>query len=358
MSAPKPSTIRRTAGEAPAYRVRVRVGDREWVAGEEAPMDGTLHSVAGSKPSVNAWHPAPSLHQVKEQPSEAPRRSPSIPRWSRWLLPLLRRCDARIAAACEVLRPLIHPAAVRTTTGFRPRGQVRRLRDSFQTGLILGLALGILSLLWFHQLEPWRDGDNLNQAVTPSVATAPQGELEVPGFSVQALTVQRFPSVASVPSSIRRRNDLSIWTLPSGQVLAVQQVAITSSPLKSHASGGATVVPVNLPVTRVPIQTGTASHADAVSGWLYQEAAALRVLTAVVMQGTSAQDAEQAHANAAKARPADTVLASTGYADKLNAFANAVEKVYGDWQQGRTSAARTDLAKAYQAWLQLAANGA
>jgi hypothetical protein len=338
---------------APDKRVLVRVGDKEWVVGDSIAHPSSVREVGQSEPIRPLFHaPGPAAVSPSGRRSRHTVWRRVYGRWVEW-------ANLQVARACDLLRPLSGQDDVYKATGFRPQGSVRRLRDSFQTGLTMGLVLGCLSLLWFHQLEPWR-GD---PSATPAAATVaePAGrDLTVPGFDVMALTAGRFSSAAAVPAQFRGSapDSVALWTLPSGEVLAVARASITAKPLQDQsrsAAGGAhlTVTAVHVPVQQLPVRMSVAAKTDTVSRWLFAEAAALRTLTAVAMQGTSVNDAVKAYHNAAAVRPAPDVLDSTGYGAELTAFANQVDLAFSLWNEGNAEAARFAVVKAYGAWLNL-----
>lgn len=235
----------------------------------------------------------------------------------------------------------------------KPLKGVRRLRETFQFGLIFGLILGCLSLLLFHQLEPSR--------VYPSSAKADSASTVLaglsPGFtlpSIHMYTLQTSPyetmkAAMNAQSVLGKQGIRTVlhhdqaYTLWCG--LAIHSESLRSAKdrlAQVHVRATVTKVGWNAQSVTGPSGENKAT-ASQVSRWLSAYAGSLTALTGQLADGGVAKDADRAYQTEKSLRPAPDVFAATGYQTDLTAMTQALDAAVFESQKKHMDTAIADV---------------
>ncbi len=225
--------------------VLVRVGPQQWIINheDEHADGGAIYSTHSNQPGTDA------------EAYEQNRLSDRFPR-------LFRRLSEMEDAAVRLLQTeeqLGHDKTPSTAPAVRSRRQRRRLRESFQVGIIIGLILGCLSLVMFHQVEP-----STIQAVPSSsiVEAANSRQLTLPAITLEAVTagtsLSRVQATAVQDNLKKHGLQSSLWQQKNGFDV-VTRIGMTSNDISSYLArtksaqptSGARIVTVHIPAATV-----------------------------------------------------------------------------------------------------------
>lgn len=249
-------------------------------------------------------------------------------------------------------------------------------RESFQLGAIFGLALGSLSLFFFHQMQSSAQTQPANgSASIGSVvgvgAEQSQSQMAIPessetGIQLPGLTLYslEFGDVANeheandMKQELMRKGLASYVDKQDSSWLVLSNLAVQPDDLQPMLSKYAALKPSiysrQQNALMVPVLATTSSiAANQTQEWLSAEASAILSLTAVVSDGENTTDAIAAYANQQKLYPGDDVIAETGLSMWLVNLSNHVEMAYYAVLHHRTLAAESALAMAADEFAQL-----
>jgi len=228
----------------------------------------------------------------------------------------------------------------------------KKLKHSFQTGMITGLALGCLSLFLFHQLQtPLIQPASAVSAYTGNpLAMSTGAAVRVPGIQFYAVTLDKSAS------NLKKMNQQGIQLAASatGDYL-IYQLAVSAT----GANHIATVLSQNgihaqirkLQQNAHPLPTlpGTnASIAVTASRWIASTTSALTTMVASLSDGAHAADAKVAFQASEAMYPGDTKIAQTGFGQQVYALHQAMKSAYQAFQNGNQAIAKTAMVEAYQ----------
>ncbi|CAM3799266.1 hypothetical protein [Alicyclobacillus pomorum] len=331
----------------------VKMGDKQWVVGAH-PASNELAS-----PLEHVEQPTTSVQADKSETSSPQRKG----QWREQL-------GAKVAQSVEDLLEPVAPTEQTVKTGrptrrkssgwFIPATQRTRWKDTFQFGCILGLLLGCLSMVLFHQMAPDMGSAEvaLGSSNTTQVLNASSNSYVVPAVKVQILQ--------SVAYSSRRAADGEAVALRRHGVEAVVQgsgsnyvlwtgVALRAGHLQDEVAElkryGVSVSPVTLTLSaqqRSALAGSNPASLSQVSHWLSSAASALASLTAVEADGGVPQDASTAYQTAKSLQPSQDILAETGQGELLHAFSQTLDSAFSALVKHQNASARGFTLQAYQ----------
>ncbi|MCL6637628.1 MAG: hypothetical protein K6T26_06750 [Alicyclobacillus sp.] len=236
--------------------------------------------------------------------------------------------------------------ALAGVTADRPSG--RSLKETFQLGLALGLALGCVSLVLFHQMRPNEPAESLSGGTvstlpaTATVSQRPPAGVVIPSIKVYVLRAGVFAGQQAAQDRwvmLQKHG----WT---GVVHHGQQVEVwvgtsltksgLSRPLEQlHKLGvAADVVTLTWPSRPIPGLTGArSSSVDLCSHWLSGAASALQALIGANADGAALIDAETAYTACKRQVPTASDWNETGQAQLFGQFVR-------DWDSAFQAAAQ------------------
>jgi hypothetical protein len=341
-----------------AHPLIIKMGGRQWVVGGEnaIPVEvGKTEKLI----SLSTWSAVNPL-RAESTPAE------NKPRLSQWVAGYLdklsttldgllgfRRTDAhegnevsaKNGATLQALRENLAVSKVR-----------RSLRDTFQFGLTLGLAMGCLSVFLFHQLEPnhvYISGSPSNQ--TSTVLTGLSPGFTLPSVKLYTLQSSPFASEKEAVNAQSELNKLGIFTVVHGTQtytlwcsMAIHNGALKSlkdNLAKAGLKAAETKVEWNAQTIAGP-SGESQSTASQVSRWLSASVSSLTTLTGVLSDGGVDRDATQAYATEKSLRPTADVLASTGYEKELNELVRDMDAAMTEYQKKNHDKAMNDVVHA------------
>lgn len=258
-----------------------------------------------------------------------------------------------------------------TTPHISPTSTVVHWRDAFWRGCMIGLALGCLCMVLFHQLQPsalaasigLKDGaDSLpGAATTLTTRSVPAGyvsHLELPGATVYVIEQGPFKSKQLAQQAIKGKpTGTTGMVVGSGPyqvwfAAAMTQQAAGKS-LHTIQANGITARVVPLPwrtqLVTVPIVVNPSQQAE-LDRWLAAEVSAIRVLTAAVSGDTAVADAVQAVQNAKATAPSASLWLDKSLPASLPSLRLDVNQALIHLQKNQRDAAQQSV---LDAWSQL-----
>lgn len=324
--------------------VVVRVGGKEWIVGGHAgspPRNAesrlrtadrwdtpTSYSKTTPKPPVSA----PQSLQPWRTSRNTPRLSKQVlrPVWQ-WVQSLFRRGE-------YTLNHLAEPRPSGQATRFRRtparRGRAGKMANSFRTGIGFGMAMGCLSLILFHAMQPELSVPQPERGPAPPVPTVAQPTVaqmtgtpvQIPAVHLSVIRIGSFKDFASASHALEvyRKRGIRATIFHQSKYTLVPTAAVRATDLHSFETqlsrqGLATEI-VNLSVPTTSVRTSsqtTAENAEKVSSWLAAAVSAGNALIASVADGAPERDANQAFRTAEKQLPTAATLAATGYGHAL-----------------------------------------
>lgn len=351
--------------DAPVQRLVVRAGGKEWV----------IHGNAVETPSVtpNELTAEPFAHQDQAQTPFFHSGSWLV-RGREFAYNLVNLAYDKVLGSLDLL--LQHenpkPRSEHREKRVAALASVRRFRDSFQSGIIMGLALGCLSLVLFHQMNPVSTG---------SIPQQTQSALSIPGYNNLAITVPSvhlytvatgsYTSLAAVKAEQAKLAQQGIGTAihvtGSGQApySLVSDVAIYAQDLNStvrHLAGlgvKSQVVPLVWNAKLVPLNSWNVSKplADSITHWLSADVSALNALTAAVSDGAAVRDATTAYSYSQSLRPPTAELQSFPEGRILLQVNSATSQAFANLQARRAQGAQGAMQDAVQAYEEIQSLG-
>jgi hypothetical protein len=244
-----------------------------------------------------------------------------------------------------------------TSIRSRSRQGARRIRETFQFGCVLGLLLGCLSMILFHQMEPNLSPDVRSSTADGVVLSSSVHSFELPAVKIQLLQSKPVPTRAEADHRAAALNQRGVPAVvhPQGKQYVVwTAAAVRAGHLQKWASAsssnGLAVQPVllNLSVETVPALSGSnAKSLTEVSNWLSLSAAALKSLTAVQSDGGLPQDAYTAYDTARQQLPGPEAFAETGKGELLTSFSKELDAAFAAYRKQQLQEAMRHTLLAY-----------
>ncbi|GMA52354.1 hypothetical protein GCM10025857_37110 [Alicyclobacillus contaminans] len=345
------NAARQVSAESPV--LTVRVGDKQWTVGDAS------KAVTSSERTAN-----PHLEREADASStaaEQPQRND-----------VLERLGAAITHSIE---DLLEPAgrAEANLRGVRTNGRrktpvkgfvvrrKRRWRDTFQFGCLVGLFLGCLCMILFHQMGPVSNASTTQPSGTAQptvIASSNTPSFVVPAVRVQLLQSNAFASQAEVEKaseSLKQHGVPAVVAQVHGRYVLWLDAALRSDHMARTAAQAkslgvsASPVAMNLAVRDRPALAGAhVGSLNQISHWLSAEVSALTALTAVAADGGASQDAMAAYHAAEALRPSPDVLEVTGNGAQLTSLANHVSQAVTAYQKHDSASLEQHLLMAYE----------
>ncbi|WP_040289255.1 hypothetical protein [Alicyclobacillus hesperidum] len=302
--------------------ILVRVGERSWHTSQSA-----SETVAEDQPprvlTIEKSSTAPiTLRVMRERIANAQREQQARERskhW-RWLL--------------EVCKDMLFPAGE------------KRLWSGLRGGLSIGMALGCIVMILFHQvplLAAGQAGDaEFSVPPTPAVvkaqSTSPQTRvaMELPGLQFVLVEGNGTKQTGSEkPVSINGKQVYALALTKTGAHSFIRSAGLGSSHVQ--------VQDVQLPAKMVPV-LGTVDKPtlNRTEQWLSASGSALRSLTAWLSDGGREADAAMALHTALALYPGDSRLAKMGVEPQLHALYKALVAANGAFVHRDRAAAMDD----------------
>lgn len=335
----------------------VRAGGKQWVIGRE-PIETTSFPTQDSS--------APLISNEVEVPASEESHETWLDRTKRYVQTVLGSVYESVMRSLDLL--LQHEVKTKTHSNPVNRASalvsVRRFRDSFQSGIIIGLALGCLSLVLFHQM---------NSGTLVAETSQPAAQLTIPGYNSLSMTVPaghiysiqvgsystKTAAVAAqsalrkkgVPATVHQLggSGQAAYTLLTGVAIYAQDLNSTVTQLNKLGLEAKTV-PLVWNAKLVPLNSWsvTSSTAKAISHWLSADMSTLNALTAAISDGAAKRDARTA-ANYSKAlQPPTKELQGFSQGKVLLQVSSATEQAINAFDQGQVQTAQMYVAKAYE----------
>lgn len=243
---------------------------------------------------------------------------------------------------------------------------VRRFRDSFQSGIIIGLVLGCLSLVLFHQM---------NSGSRASVVTQPGTSVTIPNYRSLTVTVPaghlyalqagNYSSQAAAQATQLRLSKLGVPTVihqgtgpgqAANTYTLVAGVAFYSQDLNSLTSRLAILgiksqaVPYTWNARQVSLNSWAVSKnlSDSITRWLSAEVSALNTLTAFAADGGVQQDATTAYQYSQSIQPPVQNLQGFSQGKSLLQLSSATKQAFAALGAGNKQQADIWAAQAYE----------
>lgn len=300
-------------GQGPHPRstpILVRVGTEEWVVG------GDERAAAAVVPRSEKIVSLSELRRTDVHTPEVSHESERIPASS-----------GNIRTEPETLPT---PASSRTK-------KRRRLRESFQFGLIFGMAMGCLGLVFFHQMPAASVVTTGEAGAWPVTATLSGPVILIPATRVYGIQLGAYPDPVAAAAAQKHLKHEGVDTVqvPTGaqKRVLVADLALSSSDLKdaatalSHKGLKNRVVALTQPAKSVPtLSSLSKAQSQALSAWLSAEVSAMNAWTAALADGEPERDAKTAYASAKKLQPKAQNLADTGAGPVFSGLAVDVDK--------------------------------
>ena len=331
----------------------MKSGGQEWVVGGERSEDAFARQV-----------PLEDKFQVTDSP-------PVVDTVQFALRDGWHRLQARVMGALDHLLQQTSTPSLDIDT----KGQSRLhgkffyyIRDSFQTGLLVGLTLGCLSLVLFHQMNGTTAVQNstIQTATTSSYTNygaTPMG-ITVPGVRLFALEDGPFTTLTSANAEAAKIAKLGIATTVhsvhpvSGQTsyALLADVSIYATDLDGVKNRlrklgvPAKVTLLSWNARAVPIQSFAQNRtlADSVSHWLAADVSALTTLTASLSDGVAARDATTAFKYSASIQPSRSEIASLQQNSTYLSLGTLTEQAFAKAALGQRDAAMHLVLDAYE----------
>jgi len=250
----------------------------------------------------------------------------------------------------------------------RSRGKFfHYIQDSFQTGLIVGLALGCVSLVLFHQMNAGTAGQTPLQTTTapayPGYGVATVG-ITVPGVRLFALQNGTFSTLTGANAALAHISKLGMATsvhriyAASGQTsyALLSDVSIYATDLGSVKNRltklgiPAKVTSLSWNAQEVPVHSFAQNRAlaDSISHWLAADVSALNALTASLSDGAAARDATTAFKYSASIQPSQSEIESLSQSSTYLTLGTLTEQAFAKAASGQRDAAVHLVLEAYE----------
>lgn len=244
-----------------------------------------------------------------------------------------------------------------TSSGHLPIKPLKKLKDSFQTGIIIGLVLGCLSLFLFHQMQPSYSKLNPSAEFTTTVAG-----LETAGAPVTLPSIHLY--AVTLDKSRATLNQLKTHNLQfvddSNTPYIIYELAATkvgAARIETQLKKlGFTpnLRDVSAPVHKISTLPGvTPSLSEQSSHWMSAADSALTTVVAMLADGVPTEDATAAAQFAKRAYPGDAVVAPTGLGHQVYALNLALNTLYMVLQSGNREKLRLATVRVFNEWMQL-----
>jgi hypothetical protein len=347
----------RTARQFPVAQptLTVKMGDKQWVVGAH-PASNELAS-----PLEHVEQPTTSEQADKSDTPPSPHRK------GQWR----EQWGEKVTQSVEDLLEPVAPTEQTVQAGrstmrrkssglFVPARRHTSWKDTFQFGCILGLLLGCLSMVLFHQMAPDMDSAEvaLGSSNTTQVLNASSNSYVVPAVNAQILQSAAYSSrrAADGEAAALSRHGVEAVVQGSGSNYVLWTgVALRAGDLQDEAAAlqrfGVSVSPVTLTFSAQPRSALAGSNPaslNQVSNWLSSAASALTALTAVEADGGIPQDASTAYQTAKSLQPSQDILTETGQGELLHAFSQALDSAFGAFVKHQNASARGFTVQAYQ----------
>lgn len=324
----------------------VRVGGKQWVMGadpDDQPVDKPL--------LPDRSRVTPTSIQRAEQSSSSTLLGRQWPSSVRRLTSALDGFYKRLSTALDGLFSASDRGPASSVAG----SSGALTRTSLQWGVIVGLILGCVSLVLFHQLKP-SYARPVQGTTARSVPLTPGGRLLIPAVSLFELKVGPFATAreALVANQAYRRRGVSVVADPTQSQWLVAGVAMAAVDLSSEQAhlrhmGIRAVVTALSWTAHLGLVSGplAPSLTTGIDHWLSAEVGALNALTANLSDGESTADARAAVRNAAAIAVSPTALAQTLVASQLTQIAQAELSASQDVRLGVRDQAMAQILTAY-----------
>ncbi|RIV29169.1 hypothetical protein D2Q93_00920 [Alicyclobacillaceae bacterium I2511] len=358
-----------------AHDIIVKMGDQQWII----VRDSGHHKRTRLQPSVVEYKTNQGVELSEDASSpylgggSTDCRTNSLflltlEKWRTSLLQLLQpsKTGNHVLANSAVRYTRIHSWFGRHQSRFRSVSR-QSILDTFQTGLVVGLMLGCVSLATFHQMP--KIGTDVTQPSASSAAIStvgsPVSALEIPALQIYMAKIGPFSSTLQVEAALKK------WAADGGQGVIHQSTAgvydIWARPaislqdlssLLNQARRAGLKVRIDKLQWKPKSLMGNISVSPqmeiAVSQWLSDEVTALNALTGVLSDGGTGQDATTAYQTARSQQPDNISLDRVDPTGSLSAFAAVLGHSFTQYQQGKNKAAITDVCEAYNRLAELA----
>ncbi|MCL6592498.1 MAG: hypothetical protein K6T31_00855 [Alicyclobacillus sp.] len=331
---------RRITWDAQQPPLMVKANGKQWLV----TPDGRVEQVGSDAPvGAREWSQAAwgdRRQREEPQPSQVhPQGRRAVAAAGLGRRPWTRQVMNVRGALLRLWGPVRQALTVRTqalagvTTASQPG---RSLKETFQLGLVLGLALGCVSLVLFHQLRPNEARMDLTEEALSSTAVTAAVSQQQPFAGVVLPSVKVYVLRAGVFAGQQAAKDrLTLlqqhgWTgvLHHGQQTEVWVgTSLTKAGLSRqldqlHKLGVAgDVVTLTWPARPIPGLTGARTSAvDLCSHWLSGAASALQALIGANADGAALADAEAAYTACKRQLPSAADWAETGQAQLFAQF--------------------------------------
>jgi hypothetical protein len=323
--------------------VVVRVGQQTWTVGE---TDGSLSDaeLPNASPSTTSRRHITSGWRARFQ-SRFPNMSDQLSHVEAAAVRLLQT-DGQAGRSSQT--PSVpYPS--------KQRAHRRRLRESFQVGIIAGLILGCLSIVMFHHVEP----STISQA-EPAGAALPAGteHITMPAFALEAVVSGSNLSAAQatlIQDNLKKHNVSSALLVQPKGIDVVTGMALSTSDLasvlrrtKSVSGSGRVQVKTEHSVSMmIPAGAGLSqSDADRLSRWLSAVGSSLNTMIASSIDGANVRDAKASFESAKVLEPDGILFRRSGYTNRLNALNQDWQNAYAALVKKHTEQANTLACKA------------
>lgn len=324
--------------------VIVKVGPQQWILnhGDDAVNDTIYHDDVDE-----GW-----------DSSDVERQSPITSRFPN----LSRRLTEMEDAAVRLFQSDRESDAKGEQRAVPARQHRKRLRESFEVGLIIGLILGCISLVMFHQVEP-----STIQAVPSAKLVEAAGSRKV---TMPAVTLDRVvagtglsPKQAkSVQDSLKNHGiSSSLWRGKHGYDV-VTAVSMGSADLQAKAlqttrisgSTRAHIETYHRAAAAVSVGSNLSQpDAEKMSEWLSAVGGSLNTIIAVSADHASVRDAAAAYHSAQQLMPSQALLKRSGYSVQLTQLVAAWQSAYSALSKRQNTAANIQAMNAVGQILQI-----
>ncbi|MCF8563550.1 hypothetical protein LLE49_02210 [Alicyclobacillus tolerans] len=365
-----------------SHPIIVKVGGQQWIVDESGvaqPLESNQEKVISLKSVQEAMYETTRDHQRRRAKSTSRQPNPSSLRpwahsvvahvkngWKAFHTQLFNSLGRLLEH--EGSGPMDNPSAQRPSaeksTSFARVTNHRRgrkpLRDSFQTGAVVGLILGCLSLVLFHQLEPNLSRQASPTPTNPSISLPASNGLVVPAVHLYALQAGSYPTSTQAQTAVKLLSRHGVKSvIHSGKNYQVfSSIALNPGDLNKLAGN---LKKMGFPAAVVPWswEAATAStanwpHPNSVqdtSRWMFAQVSALNALTGSLMDGEPNRDVSAAYTAAAKIQPSSTQVQDTGDASQINRLHVDAQQAYQQFSQGHhTSSMYYDIQAYEQIW--------
>jgi hypothetical protein len=330
----------------------VRVGNQSWRIGPDSSDD--LQMPNGSQaPFINAGPLTRSA--VSLQIKSVDQRSKGL----RGVIQLFLKSIVVIQSFVERVGKWLSQSVNR---------QVKRIpqtfRDSFQIGAIFGLALGCLSLFFFHQMQPSASAESTPKvsSLSPStgvnvpvpVPVPSHSGIQVPGFTFYSLKFGQFANKEEATRLEQKLRQTGLGVrleVSHGSWSVLSSIAVQANDLLPLAHKYSIWKPQIYRMTQmsqvIPVLATTSmTTANKTEQWLSVEGSALLALTAVVSDGENLSDAKAAYANQQRLYPGDDMIATTGLSMWVVELSQQMAIAYSAAMNHQTQTAQAALERA------------